>query len=454
MKLKFLGAAGTVTGSKYLLTVGRRHYLIDCGLFQGAKELRNRNWRDFVVEPKSIRAVFLTHAHVDHTGYIPRLHKMGFNGPVYSSPGTYELANILLPDAGHLQEEEAYYANKKGYSDHKPALPLYTHDEAVESLALFHPADFHRPIVVDKDVTVTFFRAGHILGASYILIEAQGVRVVFSGDVGRSNDIIMRPPEPLVDADYLVLESTYGDRDHAHEDVEEKLAQIINSTADHGGVIVIPAFAVGRAQHILYLVHKLKAEHRIKDIKTFLDSPMAIDATDLYCQYHTEHRLFAEQCKEVFSDAIITRTVEESRAINRVRGPKIIISASGMAVGGRILHHLAQYVSDARNTVVIVGYQAIGTRGRDLLEGVLQIRIFGQYFNVGARIEHVPGLSAHADRTDLIRWLKESSLTKPHLFITHGEREAAHIFAKQLRKEFHWEIDVPDDGQVFELSSR
>lgn len=451
MKIKFLGAAGTVTGSKYLLKVRRKKFLVDCGLFQGAKELRQRNWRDFDVDPESISAIFVTHAHIDHTGYIPRLVKMGFAGPIYCSSGTYELAKILLPDSGHLQEEEANYANKKGYSKHKPALPLYTREDAEYCLKYFRPVDFHQAFKADRDVTVTFNRAGHILGASCLLVEAQGKRIAFSGDVGRFNDLIMHPPEPMFDADYLVIESTYGDREHIDEDLFKKMAHIINSTAENGGVIVIPSFAVGRAQHVLYMLHELKRANRIPDIVTFLDSPMAIDTTDLYSQYHNEHRLSRDVCKAVFSTAIITRTSEESRAINDVPGPKIIISASGMAVGGRILHHLAQYISDAKNTVVIVGYQAEGTRGRALIDGATQIKIFGQYYEVGARIENLLGLSAHSDRNDLIRWLKNSPIDRPRVFVTHGEPEASHSFAKMLRETFNWHVDVPEDGEEFTL---
>ena len=450
MKIKFLGAAGTVTGSKYLLDIDRRRYLVDCGSFQGMKELRDRNWREFDVPPESIQAIFVTHAHIDHTGYIPRLAKMGFSGPIYCSKGTFELAKILLPDSGHLQEEEAFFANKHGYSLHKPALPLYTREDAEASLKLFNPIDFHQPLVVNNELTATFNRAGHILGASCILLEARGKRIAFSGDVGRCNDIIMKPPEPMFDADYLVIESTYGDRVHADEDALLRLEQIINSTVAGGGTIVIPAFAVGRAQHILYLIHQLKTTNRIKDIKTFLDSPMAIDATELYCQYHSEHRLSKNTCQEVFGDAIITRTAEESKSINTLPSPKIIISASGMAVGGRVLHHLKHYISDAKNTVVIVGYQALGTRGRDLLEGREQIKIFGQFYNVGVRVENITGLSAHADSQDLIQWLKKSPIRHPHVFVTHGERESAHAFAQLLRKTFQWQVDVPEDGEVFD----
>ncbi len=450
MDIQFLGAAGTVTGSKYLLTIGKKYYLVDCGLFQGLKELRDRNWRKFETPPEEIEAIFVTHAHIDHTGYIPRLVKLGFKGPVYCSSGTYDLAKILLPDSGHLQEEEAYYANKKGYSRHKPALPLYTREEAEDSLALFKPVEFHKPIKVNSEVTVTFNRAGHILGASCILLEAHNEKFAFTGDVGRMHDIIMKAPEPLFDADHLVIESTYGDREHPQEDVAERLAEIINATVAGGGVVVIPAFAVGRAQHILYLLHKLKTAGRIKSLDTYLDSPMAINATELYCQHINDHRLSQNECAEALGDAIFTRTPEQSKAINETEGPKIIISASGMATGGRILHHLKHYVSDARNTVILVGYQAAGTRGRDLQEGAKTIKMFGETFNVGARIETVEGLSAHADRDDLIKWLTNSPINHPHVYVTHGERESAQSFAKLLRDTFQWQVDVPNDGETFE----
>ncbi len=451
MKIKFLGAAGTVTGSKYLLTINRKRYLVDCGLFQGPKDLRDRNWRDFDVPPESVNAIFVTHAHIDHTGYIPRLAKLGFRGDVYSSFGTFELAKILLPDSGHLQEEEAAYVNKVGYSKHKPALPLYTREDAEDCLRLFRPVNFHKSIAIDDDLVITFSRAGHILGASCVLVEYRDKRILFSGDVGRFNDLIMYPPEPLPDADFLVIESTYGDRDHEREDPLEKLAEAISSTVIYGGVVIIPAFAVGRAQHVLLLLHQLKQARRIPDVPVFLDSPMAIDATDLYEQYHQEHRLSKEVCHAVFGSVTITRTVAESRAINETPGPKVIISASGMAVGGRILHHLRHYIADAKNTVLLVGYQAIGTRGRALLEGAQQIKIFGQYHDVGARIENLPGLSAHSDRHELVQWLKMSALTRPTVFVTHGEPESSQAFAKLLKEECRWRVTVPADGDEIAL---
>lgn len=450
MNIKFLGAAGTVTGSKYLVRTKRHSYLVDCGLFQGPKDLRLRNWQDPLGGEK-IDAVFLTHAHVDHSGYIPRLIKRGFSGPIYCSYGTYDLCKILLPDSGHLQEEEAFYANKKNSSIHKPALPLYTQKEAEYALNYFKPVAFHKPIKIKEDATITFSRAGHILGASCILLELAARRIGFSGDVGRFNDLVMRGPEPMPDADYLVLESTYGDRDHVDEDLMARMAAVINETINRKGTVVIPAFAVGRAQTILYIVHELKKNRKIPDIKTYLDSPMAINATDLYCAYANEHRLNTRACQEMFGEALITKTPEESRGINEIREPKIIVSASGMASGGRVLHHLARYLGDPKNVIVIVGFQAAGTRGRQLLDGASEIKIFGSLYPVAARVDYIPGLSAHADSSELIRWLKNSPIKHPKVFITHGEKDAALALAKKLQESFHWQVEIPKDNEEFEL---
>jgi metallo-beta-lactamase family protein len=453
MKIKFLGAAGTVTGSKYLLTTNKKTYLVDCGLFQGLKNLRLRNWEASHLDDQAaiIEAIFLTHAHIDHSGYIPRLVAKGFRGPIYCSEGTYELVKILLPDSGHLQEEEADYANRKGYSTHKPALPLYTREQAEESLKSFRPVEFHKELIIAQDAHVTFSRAGHILGASCILFKAQNRSIIFSGDVGRYTDIIMKPPEPLGDADYLVIESTYGDRVHDKEDVYEHIARIINQSAKNKGAIVIPSFAVGRAQHMLHIIYELKKAKKIPDIITYLDSPMAINATDLYCRFSSEHRLDQKACQEMCSAAIMVHTPEESKAINDTPGPKIIISASGMASGGRVVHHLAQYIGDAKNTIILVGYQAAGTRGRALKDGAAQLKMFGELYDVRARVEDVPGLSAHADVEELLRWLKESSLKNPRVFVTHGEASAAQAFCETLIKTFGWQVEVPHDGAEYEL---
>jgi metallo-beta-lactamase family protein len=450
MKIKFLGAAGTVTGSKYLLTIGEKKYLVDCGLFQGHKELRERNWRDFDVSPREIEAVFLTHAHIDHSGSIPRLIKSGFRGPIYCSAGTNELVKIMLPDSGHLQEEEARFANKKAYTKHKPALPLYTRADAEQSLSYFHPVEFHKTFKVN-DVAITFNRVGHILGASCILLEADGRKIAFSGDVGRPHDLIMKAPEPMPNADYMVLESTYGDRLHVDEDIWKRLEDIINEAVKLGSVVVIPAFAIGRAQNILYFLHELTSAGRIPKIDTYLDSPMAIDATDIYCRFSDEHKLKDRVCSAMFKSVKITRTPEESKAINRTLGPKVIISASGMASGGRVLHHLSHYLPDKKNIVIIVGFQAMGTRGRALLDGAPQVKIFGQYVDVNARIEYISGLSAHADYDELIVWLKNSPIKHPRVFLTHGEQKSAETFADELRKVFQWQVEVPKDGDEFSL---
>lgn len=451
MKIKFLGAAGTVTGSKYLLSTNDAKYLVDCGLFQGLKDLRLRNWRKLEVEAFEIDAVFLTHAHIDHTGYLPRLVALGFDGPIYCSRGTYELSKILLPDSGYLQEEEAHYANKKGYSKHKPALPLYTREEAEESLKYFRPIDFHVPTKVEGGAQITFSRAGHILGASCLLLEAQNRKIIFSGDVGRYHDLIMKPPEPLPDADYLVVESTYGDRLHASTDITDRMAAVINEVAKNKGTIVIPAFAVGRAQTILLILEELKKAKKIPDIKTYLDSPMAINATNLYCAFSDEHRLSKEKCQEICGSATLTLSAEESKAINDVPGPKIIISASGMASGGRIVHHLAQYISDPNNAIILVGYQAAGTRGRALQDGISELRIFNQEYAVKAQIKSFSDLSAHGDYEELVRWLKESKLRNPKVFVTHGEQKAAEAFCQLLINTFHWQVEVPKDESEYDL---
>ncbi|MCA9507986.1 MAG: MBL fold metallo-hydrolase [Myxococcales bacterium] len=448
MKIKFLGAAGTVTGSKYLLTsCNNHHYLVDCGLFQGGRELRERNWHNLEIDPSEISAVFITHAHIDHTGYLPRLVSTGFKGPIYCTEPTFELSKILLPDSGYLQEEEARYVNHKGYSRHKPALPLYTREQAEESLNFFKVIDFHTQTQLFNELNITFFRAGHILGASSILLEIEGKRIIFSGDVGHYRDLIMNPPDPLPDADYLVIESTYGDRLHEKENLLEKMSKIINRAASNKGTIVIPAFAVGRAQLILHIIHVLKDKKEIPDIQVFLDSPMAIDATELYCHYHDEHRLDAQQSYSMCSIAKLTRTTQESQAINEIDEPKIIISASGMASGGRILHHLKHYISDPKNTVVLVGYQAIGTRGRALQDGVSKIKVFGDDLKVNANIETITSLSAHGDYNELIHWLNESKLKNPKVFITHGETEASKAFSDRIKKVFKWDTKIPKHNE-------
>ena len=409
MKLKFLGTTGTVTGSKYLLTVNDQKILIDCGLFQGLKPLRLRNWSPLPIDPREIDAVILTHAHLDHSGYLPLLVKQGFKGKVYCTPGTRDLCKILLLDSGYLQEEEARHANKRGFSKHKPALPLYTEEDAKRSLSSLHAVAFHTSFKINDKVEVSFVPAGHILGAAIVRIQAEGRSVVFSGDLGRLSDPIMNPPEAVKTADYLLVESTYGDRRHDQEEPKLALAEVINRTVKRGGIIVVPAFAVGRAQGLLYYVQRLKKEKLIPDIPVFLNSPMAIEASNLYCEYRAEHRLSPEECDATCNVAHYVKTVEESKRLNELTEPALIISASGMATGGRVLHHLKAYAPDPKNTILIAGYQAAGTRGQAIAGGAKEIKIYGEYVPVRAEVAIIGALSAHADYTEILDWLSHFS---------------------------------------------
>ncbi|WP_461482349.1 MBL fold metallo-hydrolase RNA specificity domain-containing protein [Porticoccus sp.] len=449
--LAFHGAAGTVTGSRYLLEVDERRVLVDCGLFQGYKHLRERNWRPFPVEPASIEAVFLTHAHLDHSGYLPRLVKDGFNGPVYCTQATKDLCRILLLDSAKLQEEEAEYRNRHQYSKHQPALPLYTQQDAKKALELLEVVGFSSrdnllPGVSRGNIEVGFYPNGHILGSSFLDVNIAGRHILFSGDLGRSNDLVMHPPEFPVYCDYLVVESTYGNRLHDNRDVWEVVADIVNETVSSGGSVLIPSFAVGRAQSMLYLITELRRREKIPYLPIFLDSPMAISVTELMQRHHRYHRLNKAACQQLSRDVTFTREVEESIAINRVNVPAIILSASGMATGGRVLHHLQRMLGDHRNTVLFAGYQAPGTRGARLVSGERQVKIFNRYFDVKARVESLDFLSAHADRLELLRWLQQLPTAPKRCFITHGEEEAADQFRISISEELGWNACVPDMG--------
>ncbi|HYQ44434.1 MAG TPA: MBL fold metallo-hydrolase [Polyangiaceae bacterium] len=451
LSLGFFGAAGTVTGSRYLLEHGPERVLLDCGLFQGYKKLRERNWRAPGFEPAGLNAVVLTHAHLDHSGYLPRLCNMGFRGPVYCTPGTRDLLEILLPDSGFLQEEETRNAIRFGYSRHANPEPLYTRQQAERCLEQLCTVPFDQTFAAANGVTAKFTRAGHIVGSSCVALSIDGTRLTFSGDVGRPVDPIMKPPEPLSETDYLVLESTYGDRRHPQENPSELVASIVNRTAEQGGVVVIPAFAVGRAQHLLHILDVLKKTHRIPDLPVFLDSPMAIDATETFRAHEEEHRLTREECRSMFELATFSKTSDDSKAIDASNSPMIVISASGMATGGRVLHHLARFLPDARNTVLLVGYQSAGTRGRLLADGSDELKIHGRYVPVRARITQAQGLSAHADYSELCAWLQGSSLSPRRVFITHGEPAASDALRRRLRDTFGWTCVVPDDRETITL---
>lgn len=449
-EITFLGGAGTVTGSKYLLRSGASGVLVDCGLFQGLKALRLRNWAPAPVDPASVNAVLLTHAHLDHSGYLPRFIRQGFGGPVYASPGTRDLCAILLPDSGHLQEEEARYANKRGFSKHKPALPLYTEEEARQSLKRFKAVPFSKATAVAAGFECTLQPAGHILGASIATLRAGGKRIVFSGDLGRMKDPIMQPPSAVHEADYLVVESTYGNRRHDEADAEESLGSHLNRALARGGVVVMPAFAVGRAQTLLHFIARLKARSAIPDVPVYLNSPMAINATRLYHEYMAEHRLTDQQCEAAHSVAQMVNTADDSRALNSRGGPMIIVSASGMATGGRVLHHLKAFAPDSRNLILLPGFQAAGTRGAALAAGAAEIKIHGEYVPVRAEVVRMDSMSAHADYNEILQWLGGFRQAPRHTFVTHGEPAAADEMRRRIEETLGWNVSVPQYGDKAE----
>ncbi|MBK0393917.1 MBL fold metallo-hydrolase [Ramlibacter algicola] len=435
MRLTFLGGAGTVTGSRFLLEHGGRRLLVDCGLFQGLKQLRLRNWAPFPVPPASIDAVVLTHAHIDHSGYIPALAKHGFRGPVFCTPATRDLAGLLLPDSGHLQEEDAAYANRHGLSKHRPALPLYTEANARASLSLLEAVRFDEPFTPVPGLKARFVRAGHILGAASVHLAWDGGSVLFSGDLGRNADPLMEPPDAPPAADHVVMESTYGDRDHEDVQPEDELARVVVRTAARGGMVVIPAFAVGRAQLVLHLLARLKGQGRIPpDLPVFLDSPMATDVTQLYAKYRDEHRLDNAACEAMCHQARFVQSVEESMSLRELRMPSVIVSASGMATGGRVVHHLEAFLPDRRNTVLLVGYQAAGTRGATLAAGLRDVKIHGQHVPVRAEIASLGAMSAHADRGELLHWLDRLPHAPRSVHLVHGEPVAADSLRRDIEE--------------------
>lgn len=444
MRLKFLGATGTVTGSKYLLESGRHRLLVDCGLFQGLKQLRLRNRADFPVDPASVDALVLTHAHLDHSGYLPALVKAGFRGPVFCTEATLELCRLLLPDSGNLQEEEARYANYKGYSKHDPALPLYTAEDARAALESLVAVPFGEDFEAMPGLRCRLQPAGHILGAASARLEWNEGSILFSGDLGRADDVVMRPPQPPPAVDYLVMESTYGDRSHARQDVLEQLAVIISRTVARGGRVVIPAFAVGRAQSLLYCVNLLKDRRRIPDVPVYLNSPMAADVTRIYAKHHGEHRLDETHLRLMCQGVRVVQSAAESETLNQPGGPAIILSASGMATGGRVVHHIKAMAPDARNTILFAGYQAAGTRGARLLRGEPAVKIHGEYVPVHAEIANLSGMSAHADREGLLAWAAGLPRAPKRVFITHGEPEAADAFRLALAEQSGWDVEVPE----------
>ncbi len=443
MRLQFLGATGTVTGSKYLVEKDEVRILVDCGLFQGEKNLRLQNRDEFPVPPGDIQTVLLTHAHLDHSGYLPLLVRNGFRGEVYATPATEAFCRILLPDSGRLQEEEAHYANRAGYSKHHPARPLYTYDDAVNCLTAFDPVPFGKSLGLGGGLQFHFERAGHILGASMVMLKANDKKLLFTGDLGRPGDPVIFPPSPIESADYLVLESTYGDRLHKPVDWLSELEAVLLRTILRRGVVVIPAFSVGRSQTLLYGLYRLREAKRIPNVPIFLDSPMSEEAVRIFRRFQGEHRLSPEECAGTYDVAKYVRSSEESKALNNRKGPMIIVSASGMVTGGRVLHHIKERAPNPDNTILLTGFQANGTRGAALLGGTRTVKIHGELVAVNAEIASLDNLSAHADQGEILSWLSHFKRPPETTFITHGEPEAASALASAIEKKLGWKCHVP-----------
>lgn len=458
-KLTFHGAAQTVTGSKYLLEAGDAQVVIDCGLFQGLKKLRELNWTAPAFDVRQVDSVVLTHAHLDHVGYLPRIVKQGFRGKVYCTPATAELAEIILLDSAKIQEADADYANKKGFSKHIPAFPLYEGSDVKETIKLFRTQPREHWFSPTEPIWMRFHDAGHLLGSNLIEVEirdrTEPLRIVFSGDVGRYDGPLYHDPTPPPACDYLICESTYGNRDHPEVDLMQSLADVVNRSAKRGGLMLVAAFAVGRSQQLIYLLQLLKQDGRIPDLPIYLDSPMACNATGVYREFDEDHDLSEGELDHEHPllagpRIFLCRKVEESKALNRLSGPAIVIASSGMMTGGRIVHHLKQRLPDPKNTVVLSGYMAAGTRGRSLQDGTETLRMHGQEIPVRAAIEKIPGLSGHADRSGLLRWLE--SLPDPkRVFLTHGELESSESLALELRTSRGWDVHIPVLGEAQEL---
>lgn len=451
MRLTFLGGTGTVTGSKYLLEHEGRRLLVDCGLFQGLKQLRLRNWDAFLLPPQAIDAVVLTHAHLDHSGYLPRLVAQGFKGAVHCTAATRELCGLLLPDSARLLEEEADYANRHGFSKHHPALPLYTQHDAQSALELLAPHPFDQGFEPIPGVRVLFRPAGHLLGAASVRVEWDGRSVLFSGDLGRNQDLLMHPPALPDATDWLVVEATYGDRAHTTTDALTSIADVVNRTAARGGVVIIPAFTVGRAQTILYCLHLLKQQRRIPELPVFLNSPMAADATRIYTNHLDGHKLTPEQCQAMCGAAKVVTSVEESKRLNELDTPAVIVSASGMASGGRVLHHLKAFGPDSRNSILFAGYQAVGTRGAAIVAGAPTVRIHGQHVAIRAEVASLDSLSGHADRDELLAWVGALPAAPQGVFITHGEPLPCDALRQAIEERQGWPCSVPEYRDTVEL---
>ena len=450
VSITFLGGTGTVTGSKYLVKSGDQRMLIDCGLFQGFKPLRLRNWSPLPVTPTDVDAVVLTHAHLDHSGYIPLMYRQGFRGRIHATAATVDLCAILLPDSGHIQEEDAAFLNRHSYTKHEPALPLYGKHDALLSMQLFKSEKIGHTFSPIPGWKVTLSSAGHILGAASALVEVAGRRILFSGDLGRPDDLLMNPPDAPPAADTVLIESTYGNRQHPHDNLVAELAPALRQVAARGGVAVVPVFAVGRAQAVLHAIAQMKEQGDIPHaLPVFLDSPMAVHTTELFQRHPDAHRLNAHDLQGLKHVATMVESVEQSKALSKRHGPMVILAASGMATGGRVLHHLARYLPDHRNMVILTGYQAPGTRGARLAAGETLLRMHGQDVAVHAEIVQLQSSSAHADATQLLDWLGRMPEKPDQVYVVHGEADASDALRQRIERKLGWRALVPEHGSTW-----
>lgn len=452
ISLRFLGAARTVTGSKFLVQAGNKHILIDCGLFQGLKPLRLLNWEPFPFDPKKIDLVLLTHGHLDHTGYLPRLVKEGFNGKIWGTAPTLELAKLILRDSARIQEEDAEEANRENYSTHQPALPLYTLRDVNNTVPLMVSQGLDQWIPIEKNIYCRFNYNGHILGATFIELRIGEKILVFSGDIGRINEPLLFAPQQPAQADILLIESTYGDQLHP-ANAEEKLAEVVNRTLAENGTLIVPGFAVERSQLLVYLLHQLRKKGHIPQVPIYFDSPMGTDAMEIFTRYTAWHKLSANECREISNEIAIIHSLKDTYRVADSRGSKIIVAGSGMATGGRVLAYLARYVGDPSATILLTGFQAEGTRGRALLEGATQIKLFGKYFPVKARIEKLEGISAHADQYELLDWLKKLKKAPEKIFIVHGEEKSAEALQKKIKEKYGYPSEIPYLNQEYTITT-
>lgn len=445
--IQFFGAAGTVTGSKYFIQTPGKNILVDCGLFQGLKELRELNWKNLPVDASKIDIILLTHGHLDHVGYLPRIVNQGFEGPIFGTSPTLEITKIILEDSARIQEEDAEKANLKGFSKHKPAIPLYDTKDVKRTISLFRAQNLDKWIEIDKELACRFRYNGHIIGATFIELKIGSKIIVFSGDIGRENDLLMYPPQQPEYADMLLIESTYGNRLHP-DNAEERLAEIIKTNVSKQGTIIIPSFAVERTQTLMYLLWKLKKNGLIPEIPIYMDSPMGTNVLDVFENNTAWHKLTREECKEMLKDIKLIQTVRETYKLAASGFSKIIIAGSGMASGGRVLTYFVQYLGSPAATVLFVGYQAEGTRGRALLDGSKEIKLYGKYFSVRAQIENVEGLSSHADQQGLINWLSKLKQKPEHIFIVHGEPQAAIALQEKIKVVYGWDCEIPSLNEI------